>query len=868
MADETVRTKLEFDAAQALDAMKKVQQQAETTAGKAQLLAQQVADYSRSLGQNWKKTLQQMKATGLESGIRFTTPLGKDVTEDVYKNTKATLENAQAKDKLVTADNKAAASTRNFAGEVKKTTGTISLFGHGIDAIRTALGTLVAVGIFTVLTAVTEFFRGAIDQARQFEETLYRISNAERQLSQAGLEVTVSGLKKGIDDIQEALPIFSKEDVAQLIGSLATTTKELGFTEDQILKLGAAVAILNINSTETESVLQTQAKVTNSLVSPMAKSIGSLGLAFGKLKIEAKGAELGIQKTMEQMTDAEKTKIKFEIILETAGLENIEDISKLREIIQEGGGDFEALNEYLNSNTARLAANGAAWKDLQTTIGQVFLPFLPTVTSGLKLVENGFNGLKFVLIEFMTILGATIGTIQELMAAPLDADFGKIFEEGMVRRVAELRKDLVNTFFVGGLPDSASQGIKDLYEPLIKPPRETPTVAQTYEEEMGKAEDAVEESEAKIIDIMADARDKRAKIDEDYRRKIEDANRDHQQKLADIARDTQRKQDDALRNYNQKVEDINRDANEKIAEANADARQKELDNEAEYQRRLRELRERFLLDLEDALRERDARQVLRLIKEYNLDKKNLEEKRKLDRQEARKDLAQKLADIERDRQLKLEAARRELAEKQAEIKLWAERERADAQIALQRKLADAREWHRRELQEYQQYLQRKLQELARAIVKEYQLTAAGAQAIYRLLQGYFGANGNIAQLLGQGLNANLNTIVSSSGGGGGGGSNPGFSGSGMYGTFAEGGTYVATRPTKAIFGERGPEIAAFKPIGRTGQDVNKLFGDVSPSDGQNSLSLRVMLSDGLIADIVDTSLDSVSAVIEKIGREK
>ena len=870
MADETVKVKLEFEASQAIEEMKAVDKQADTTAGKAQLLAKSVADYSRSLQQTWKTTLAQMKEVGDAAGLKFTTPLGVDVTENVYKNTEATLANAQAKDKYITADKAAAASTRTFAGEAKTATGQISLFGHSIDAIRTALGTLVAVGIFTALNAIIGFFRDATDQARQFEETLYRISNAERQLSEAGIEVTVQGLKKGIDDIQKALPIFSKEDIAQLVGSLATTTKELGLSGDQIIKLGAAVAILNINSTETESVLATQAKVTNSLLSPQARSVGSLGLAFGKLKMEAVGAQLGIQKTVEEMTDAEKTKIKLQIIFETSGVDSIDDIAKLRDEIQKSGGDFEALNDYLNSNTAKLAANGAAWKDLETTVGQLFLPALPKLTGFIKTMTDGFNGLKFVIIENVAGFGALFEAISKVLTGPAGQDYGKVFSETFNAGIAKRREDLVNQLFPGGLPDSAGAGIKKLYEPLIHPPKETATGAQTVQEETQKIEEAYVKSEDKIQDIMADARDKRAQIDENYRRKIEDANRDHAQKLADIARDVERKQDDALRNYNQKVEDINRDANEKIAEANADQRQKEIDREKEYQNRLRELREKFLFDLEDALRDRDARQVLRLIREYNRDKKNLEEKHKLDRQDSKKDLAQKLADIERDRQLKLQAAQRELAEKQAEIALWAQRERQDAAIALQRKLADARLAHQRELAEYQQYLQRKLQELAKAIVKEYQLTAAGAAAIQKLLSSYFGANGSIQQLLTSGLTANLNGIVSSSSGSSGGGTpivSPTWAAGGFYGA-AEGGTFVATRPTKVMFGEKGPEMASFTPLGRTGADVGKVFGQSSPGGGQNSLSLRVMISDGLIADIVDSSLENVAAVIERVSREK
>jgi hypothetical protein len=123
MADEVVTQRLEFDASQALEALAEVDAAAETTAGKANLLNKKLQDYSRSLGQSWKQTLAQMKeaaGVGGENFTGFTTPLGQDVTADVFKQTEALAKATQAKNQYITEDSRAAASALNFDGSVKK----------------------------------------------------------------------------------------------------------------------------------------------------------------------------------------------------------------------------------------------------------------------------------------------------------------------------------------------------------------------------------------------------------------------------------------------------------------------------------------------------------------------------------------------------------------------------------------------------------------------------------------------------------------------------------------------------------------------------------------------------------------------------
>ena len=85
--------------------------------------------------------------------------------------------------------------------------------------------------------------------------------------------------------------------------------------------------------------------------------------------------------------------------------------------------------------------------------------------------------------------------------------------------------------------------------------------------------------------------------------------------------------------------------------------------------------------------------------------------------------------------------------------------------------------------------------------------------------------------------------------------------------FAEGGSLIAKRPTAAIFGESGAEMATFTPLGKKGTDINKVFGDTSGIGGNGaSLDLRIAISEGLIAEIVNSSLEGMAAHIEHTRR--
>lgn len=723
-----------------------------------------------------------------------------------------------------------------------------------VNAARIALGALIAMLLFQAIQAVQNFFRAAIEQATKFEDTLYRLQNAERALSMEGVEVTLSGLKKGISDIQKLLPIFSKEDVASLVGTLAVSTKQLGLNEQQILDLAKAIGILNIRSEKQEDIQTTAQHVLSSLLTGNAKGISALGIAFTDNVMRAKAMELGFLEAGEAVSSL---------------TENEKGITKLNIVLESTGQELAGVNDYLDSNSAKLQQNKASWNDLLTTVGQVILPFIPVLTGFFQLINDGFSAGKVAIIEFLTALG----TLAVVGVAVFTGQIRNLeqFTSAFQAAAENIRTSLTNTFFKE-VPENAPDWFMRGWGDRIKQDAETATDAlaamNNAAEDNEEAQKALDDLDQKLQDIILDA--KQAKEDLDLKLG---------QKQSDLDTDYNRKREDAALDHAQKLEDINLDALQKIEDAKRKAREDEKKQEDDLLQKLKELRERFLLDLEEALHKRDARQVLRLIKEYKLEKQNLLDRKKLDDQQRKDSLAADLEAIEIERKRRIADENVEYKRRLADLAQWKAREQEE--LAL---------WYKREQEDIQRNIEQKIQRLLAGYIAEEKLHAEHQAAIADIISKYVGYDMAMVERLAQFMATRFGQIAGmvaqigslNYGFGLGGQTNP-FAGqysdplSGSTGGRtssrprsgrAEGGSILATHPTTAMFGERGPELATFTPINRTGLDAGKIFGDVTGGGVNGTIVVAVDLSPDLEGRIIHRSMDSVANVVSRVNNRK
>jgi len=849
--NEQVRYDILIESKQAITALREMLRYTQDNTTKMLEFSNMVIEQSKRWGMSLQQTVDIYRQLNAElAKSKKGTLFGQTGGQDLFGQADKYLESLQKSGRITDGISEGAntvANGLNQMGEAGEKAG--NKIGLGMHFARIALGALVAMIVFNVISAFQNLFRMAIKGLEELETATYNLANAERTLSEQGINIVPKDFDKMIAQLQKLDPLLSKIQATELVSSLSTkVAPAVGLTKDEIQQLAQSIAILSIrNKGLGKSFEEVESQVENAFLSgKVSTGINQLGIKITDQIVKDEALRLGLVSTAKEFDNL------------TGKMEaNIKARAMISLLTANTNKDLAHLPDFFKTADAAFGIFQARLQDLMTTFGQKFAPLLKAIfmdladllTRMLDYIEK--NGEAFdVFVTGLTVLARGVFALIELFLK-LQMAIGKAGAS-------------LYEFF------SRIPGMKQLMDAVGGPPpaQDTPTSStsdfasseeQQNQERLLKAQ---EEYQNKLQDIMKDSADKKLDIERDYQRKLYDINRDYNYKLEDIARNTAQKREDALRNYNQKVEDINRDAEQKIADAQAEANKKKIDKEQEFQNRLRELREKFLFDLEDALRERDARQVLRLIRQYNMDKKNLEERHKLDQEQAKKDLKDKLAQIELERQQKLEAAKRDYDERLKEIAIGEQRELAEARLWKQRQLEDARLWHQRQLQEQQQYLQRKLRDLADALRAEYNLTSQGMQAInsllaagYNLPSGYtpVSANGAVTGGSSNGAFASFSDTFNQLTGGAG------------YG-FAEGGSLIATRPTRALFGEKGPERVDITPLNRPGNNVGKMFGDKSGMGGDVKILLQ--LSPDLEARIVDSSMENIAVHLERIVRSK
>lgn len=750
---------------------------------------------------------------------------------------------------------------------------------RGLDAIRIALGAIIAMIIFQAIQAVTQFFTEASKQARQLEETIYRLGNAERSLSLEGIEISLKGLEEGITRIQKLLPIFSREDISQLVGSIAVSTKQLGFTEQEILQLAQTVALLNVQSEKSEDLATTRQHVVSALLAGNSKGISELGVSFNEFAMQEKAVEMGLIEvgdSLNGLSDDTKAQIKLALLMEAANVDNAESMGR--------------LNEFLDTNTAKIQANKSAWQDLLTTVGQGINNMIPDLTGFYESLQKGFEADKISglfsegLQKLMDQEGRGAINLQDV-GIKWKLFFRADLAQEELDRVKEILSKLDQAELKKIFPDPSSikdDNLRAIVESLIQI-KDTATAIPDPLLNTDVDAEALDELDRAIEEIAIDAQQAKEDLAILLSQKQEDLEIKFQLKLEDLDTEYLQKAQDAAIDYANKIEDINLDAQQKIADAKDKARLDEQKAEMEFQLKMKELREEFLLDLEDALHARDARQVIRLQKQYALDKQKLIDRKNLEDQLRKEQLEADLKAIEVERQRRLEEAAREYEQKLQQLAIAKQRELEEINRWKEREQAELALWYERELAEIDRNTQHKLERLLAGYIEEEKIHEQSQAAIHAILQKWFGQNmalvdslaaytmqafANMA-VMAAGVFAGMSAAVPALPSSMAGAPAPYWDLASQSSGFAEGGTLFADKPTTVTFGERGPEAANFTPLGRVGRDEGKLFGNLSGNGNRDGkITLDITLSPDLEAKIIENTLGQTADVITRVSRSK
>lgn len=541
----------------------------------------------------------------------------------------------------------------------------------------------------------------------------------------------------------------------------------------------------------------------------------------------------------------------------------------------QGGDLFSRLDEAMITAAKGLAIITATIEGLKVTVMGAWESLKGLGNILLAIATRDIDALKEAMLQFNDGVAQATGeaakAFKESMldsAASIDAMINPT--EEATEKVEELGK---------AMADTANQAEQ---KPLVDPGKMEQFSNQLIEatERRTEAQEQLEADHAKkVSEIIEDGNQEAMDIEERYN--------DDREKLA---QETEKKRLEIIDDTRKQLNELSKETDRDIAKRRKDFNQDERRETEDHLKEMRRMQEDHLLDLEDAVRDRDAGAIVDLQRRFQTEasrkEEDFSENISRDRQDFSKELSQ-LRENEAQRREELLANQAEqlddLRQHEEEKRLEIETRRIEENEKLQQNLQDRLQ---RENDSYMQRqaaldeaLQNQLAAIAQNLADEKEVTEEGARAILETFDEYFGIGGNIDELMAnfsrrRKIRADITVAFQSSGvlpseeeqkttsvteALKSGGSFGGRKRLGGIQEFAEGGTLLASKPTLALFGEKGPEIAQFTPMsqlsaageGAPGRMVIEMTGSAPPGIGSSE---RDQIASVLLTALRDTGV--------------
>jgi len=686
-----------------------------------------------------------------------------------------------------------------------------------------------------------------------------------------------------VQDLREQFQIFSTKDITAATAKVILLTRELGFTAEQMQETTKASIILaEVSGFKVEEAAR---RLALFLDTGYTRGLAQLGLQISKTTVEQYALANGIEKTWNEMTRAERASLGLAVVLEQTG-RLADDAGRIIETYQ---GQMMALEAAQTDAMVALGEDAAfltlAWARVKTFVIE---KVLPDFIKGLKnLVKSAIEDIGD-LIEGFAQLVSFVTRLNEMGLKEFAKDFKNQFtlvlEDGARASqmfVDQLNKELFpaysefgnetsENFGIFGEEIADAEGNLDSFSDALK--KLGDTLEREYKRMTEGIEKAIQDRDRAI-----------EKLNEDFAYDLIDAARDLGFKLVDIDRKFADRREDAWRKYYDDIAMLSWNTNNKIAEAQAEFRLNELQEQREFDLEMQRMQRKYLFDLEDAVRERDARAVINIMRRFQMDRQQAIEEFELRRREREEELAQDIAMIRRQEEIRRMELKRSLEIRLRDLEIQRIRERAAAREAYQRELNDIFENEARRREAIRKLFDQRVADLRAnwkkvndealaLLIETHDLTEEGMRAIINGLRSRFGFLANetatFIQLLVNTLRtaeARLSAATTQY---------PGYNvqaiqsmrgttfgsraGTGIQ-QFQHGGGMVASRPTTVQFGEAGPELGSFIPLNKLGQVLGGAGGGAQ-------IELTVKADDGFIVEVSDQVMGEMADVIVNTER--
>lgn len=704
---------------------------------------------------------------------------------------------------VISAQNRAAGSALNtsratniLANSVARSQTAMSAFGKIAGFV---FGGVLGLSAVTIVHRLIAAFNRLVDAGLEVSQSMFRLGASVRALQRLGMDITIGETVDQVEKLRESLGFMSRKEAVDGIAAIQLLTRNFGFTKDEMLKMTEASTALAVVTGKDFG--EAARELAMFLSSGYAESLQRAGLAVNRLTVVEEAHRMGIRKGYTALTEQERAAAAYRVVME-----------QIQPILAE-------VSEYQDTLAGRTQAANAEIKTQKDAISQYLAPvrlaFVTTFKTIIEWLLRASNTWNMFAASFATVFVIPIlsflETLKDAYSSFLSGDwmdwqgFWAKYQKNLYENAQKRMKETI-IIPVGAEVDSKTfeDAGKDLSDAVRKGFRDrAPEIRQDMV-------DAIDDASKQAIDLARDLNDELQKIKDDYAKDIgafdpalldsmvgmwdsffsanqnltveqlaeQKANwekffgdfgeitsdglnkaweiwRKYYQKLDDISTKEQQDIADAERKLAQDLEDLRRDTQQKLEDAARKYREAELKAERDYQEKLRRLREEYLFDLEDALRERDALQVIRLMRRYALDKQQLERENENDAQERADNYRQELEDIRTQAARKEEELRIEHQRRLEEIRLQAERERAEAQIEREQAMEELKqdlENQRKEREiQYQQQLEdlkkkfeNELTTILQKLQEQYNLTDTELKQIGDLFTAIYGPNGPVA----------------------------------------------------------------------------------------------------------------------------
>ena len=748
---------------------------------------------------------------------------------------------------------------------------------------RYVFGGLLAGGIAGVLNQLREFAAEAAQVFDEFSQGMFTLAAGIRAMQRAGEGVSLQEFLDTIDKLRAKYKVFSEVELVEGISRIVILTRNFGFTAEQmksLMNITAALSVL-MGKDMTTAI----SAISQLITTGYARAIRNLSVEINRVMIlqeaQRQGAEAA---TFAQLTEAQRA-------------------AAIMAILERQIGDLEAdAQKFADSTVGATRSAKSAWKDFKETFGGVLAPMriawgkfaswmLERWIATIDAFKNAVAIGVYYYVKNVSYLAIFFGEVMKKIRGESSKTFAEIANDASLASREVAQSTMKNTL------DLMAQGFRDLGNAAKDGRKQAEEEQQNLLDVLRKIVDKIQDVRGKFAEKSAQlwarlVRDLE-KVLRRYQQRVEDENLRHQQRMVDIDLRAQQQREDALARFALRKEQLLRQFDKRRRDAERKYRENELKAEREFQLRMMELRENFLMNLEDAVRERDARQVLRLTRQYNLQKEQLRRRYEAERQNRREAFQRELQDIAEQRAERLRQLQEELDMRLRMIEKNRQREQQKELENHQRRLEKLREQALREQAErnalYQQHLadlqqqyENELRDFVQTLDTQYKFSKDSAQKIYEVLKAYYGAGGYIdaiykgllerTQQATASIMAQISTMLSLLLGLSNittptvrytGNTTPSPSYTPTRG-YAEGGTLIAKRPTLALFGER-PEVVTFAPLTKVGANIGNVYGSAPPAPLANGMAGRmridVYLSPDLEARVVEKSLDSLADVV-------